>query len=128
MDDLCQYAYEACRRSISVDTIGGWLEFIDTIPSSADGTSTPDMPQTTVFGLYAQRLKDDVFHFLVVTLPEVLDVQQSAPDSSPPGPNGREILLQIYSRVPFDLFKAAVESPIFQIGSYLPSISVHISA
>ncbi|TFK42977.1 hypothetical protein BDQ12DRAFT_677120 [Crucibulum laeve] len=116
MDDLCQYAYEACRQSISVDTIGGWLEFIDAIPAPGDGTSTPNLPPTSVFGLYAQRLRDDVFHFLVVTLPEVLEVQ-NAPQDASAGPSGRDVLLQVYSRVPFEMFKTAVESPTFQIGS-----------
>lgn len=118
MDDLCRYAYESCRRSISVDSIGGWLEFIDSIPSSADGASTPELPTTSVFGLYAQRLRDDVFHFLVVTLPEILEVQQS-PQENAQGPSGREVLLQIFSRVPFEMFKTAIETPTFQIGSSL---------
>lgn len=117
MDDLCRYCYEACRQSISVETIRGWVEFIDTIPSSADGSTTPDLPKTSIFGLYAQRLRDDVFHFLVDTLPEILDVQQSQSDSSPSGPSGRDVLLQIYSRVPFDMFKTAIESPAFRLDS-----------
>jgi hypothetical protein len=94
------------------------VEFIDTIPSSADGSTTPDLPKTSIFGLYAQRLRDDVFHFLVDTLPEILEVQQS--DSSPSsGPSGRDVLLQVYSRVPFEMFKTAVESPAFRLGAYL---------
>lgn len=120
MDDLCRYCYESCRQSISVETIQGWLEFIDTIPSSADGSTTPDLPKTSIFGLYAQRLRDDVFHFLVDTLPDILEVQQSPPDSSSTsGPSGREVLLQIYSRVPFEMFKTAVESPAFRLGEYV---------
>ncbi|KAG7452684.1 uncharacterized protein BT62DRAFT_998704 [Guyanagaster necrorhizus] len=121
-DDLCQFAYETCRRAINVSTIGSWLEFVDTLPpSSPDGSSTPDIPPVTVFGHFAQRIRDDVFHFLVVTLPEVLEVQ-TTPDSVPPtpsgsGPSGREVLLQVFSRVPFEMFKAAVESPTFNIGS-----------
>ncbi|KAJ6630646.1 hypothetical protein B0H10DRAFT_1982152 [Mycena sp. CBHHK59/15] len=118
MEELCTYSYDACRRSISVDTIGEWLEFIDTLPSPSDGTSTPDLTWTSIFGPYAQRMRDDVFHFLIVTLPQSLDVQWSQPDSSSPksGVNGRELLLQIFSRVPFDLFKTAMESPAFEIG------------
>jgi hypothetical protein len=116
MDDLCRYCYEACRQSISVESIRGWVEFIDTIPSSADGATTPDLPKTSIFGIYAQRLRDDVFHFLVDTLPEILEVQQSSPDPSP-GPSGREVLLQVYSRVPFDMFKTAVESPALRLGA-----------
>lgn len=123
MDDLCQFAYETCRQSINVNTIGSWLEFVDTLPpSSPDGSSTPDIPPVTVFGHFAQRIRDDVFHFLVVTLPEVLEVH-TTPDSVPStpsgsGPSGREVLLQIFSRVPFEMFKAAVESPTFNIGTF----------
>ncbi|KAJ3512523.1 hypothetical protein NLJ89_g3469 [Agrocybe chaxingu] len=116
MEELCQYSYNVCRQSMSVETIGSWLDFVDTIPSTSDGTATPEMPTTSVFGQYAQRLRDDVFHFLVVTLPEVLEVQRPHQDSSS-GPSGREVLLQIYSRVPFEMFKSAVESPTFLIGS-----------
>jgi len=113
MDDLCAYAYEACRRSISVDTIDDWLQFIDTIPLPSDGSSTPQLPQTSVFGPYGQRLRDDVFNFLVITLPQSLDIQ---PDSSSSTKSGRDVLLQIFSHVPFDLFKTAMESPAFEIG------------
>ncbi|GLB35398.1 putative btb poz domain-containing protein [Lyophyllum shimeji] len=115
MEDLCRYSYEACRQSISVDTIGRWVEFIDTIPSSTDGSTTPDVPKTSIFGLYGQRLKDDVYHFLVDTLPEILEVQQPPSQSSSSGRHGRDILLQIYSRVPFEMFKTAVESPSFRV-------------
>ncbi|KAJ7940792.1 hypothetical protein B0H13DRAFT_1697897 [Mycena leptocephala] len=117
MDELCTYSYDACRRSISVDTIGEWLQFIDTIPSPSDGTSTADLTQTSIFGLYGQRLRDDVFNFLVVTLPQSLDIQSDS-SSSKPGVNGRDMLLQIFCRVPFDLFKTAMESPTFEIGSH----------
>ncbi|KAF4614602.1 hypothetical protein D9613_003160 [Agrocybe pediades] len=114
MEDLCQYAYNVCRQSMSIDTIGAWLEFVDSIPSPSDGSATPDIASTSVFGQYAQRLKDDVFHFLVVTLPEVLEVQRGGLD---PSSSGRDVLLQIFSRVPFEMFKSAIESPTFAIGS-----------
>jgi hypothetical protein len=115
MDELCGYSYEACRRSITVDTVGGWIEFVDTV---SDGSGTPSAPSPSVFGLYAQRLRDNVFHFLVVTLPGLLEVHQaSAVEPSSHGASGRDVLLQIYSRVPFEMFKAAIESPIFQIGT-----------
>ncbi|KAF7338418.1 BTB domain-containing protein [Mycena venus] len=116
MDELCSYSYDACRRSISVDTIGEWLQFIDTIPPPSDGTTTPDLTQTSIFGPYGQRLRDDVFTFLVVTLPQSLDIHPDS-SSSKSGGNGRDMLLQIFSRVPFDLFKTAMESPTFEIGS-----------
>ncbi|KAI3610364.1 btb poz domain protein btb2 [Moniliophthora roreri] len=114
MDNLCEYAYETCRRSISVDTIDSWLEFTESL-SSSNGENTPDVSRTRIFGPYAQRLRDDIFHFLVVTLPEVLEI--SSPNGPPQGTSNREVLLQIFSRVPFDMFKEAVESPSFQIGS-----------
>lgn len=127
MDELCNYAYEICRQSITMDNINTWLEFVDAVPSvSSDGVSTPvethqlPPPRTAVFGPYAQQLKDDVFHFLVVTLPQLLNVGALATPATPnpgvPDP-GRDALLQVYARVPFDLFKAAVESPVFQIGT-----------
>jgi hypothetical protein len=117
MDELCRYAYGVCRQSMSVETIGGWLEFVDTIPPQTDGTVTPEIPSTSIFGQYAQTLRDDVFHFLVVTLPEVLEVQRPHQDPSS-GPSGRDVLLRIYSRVPFEMFKSAVESPTFLIGQF----------
>lgn len=127
MEDLCGYAYELCRQSINVENIAEWLEFVEAIPSPSDGTSTPIEPhqmsqnRTAVFGIYAQRLKDDVFHFLVVRLPAILNVgSQSTPATpqteGPASDAGRDTLLQIFARVPFDLFKTAVESPTFQIG------------
>ena len=98
-----------------METIGLWLEFVDNVPSSPDDTTSPTMPSTAVFGQYAQRMRDDVFHFLVVTLPEVLEVTKPQQDSMS-NPSGRDALLQIYARVPFDMFRAAVESPTFSIG------------
>ncbi|KAL4253918.1 BTB domain-containing protein [Abortiporus biennis] len=128
MDDLANYAYEVCRQSISVDNISQWLEFVDAIPTPTDGSSTPVEPhhmppsRTAIFGAFADRLKNDVLHFLVVTLPSVLNVHGLSSPSTPSADGqssdaGRDTLLQIFSRVPFDLFKAAVESPSFQIGS-----------
>ena len=131
MDDLCGYAYELCRQSISVENIADWLEFVEAIPAPSDGTSTPiephQMPQsnrTAVFGPYAQRLRDDVFHYLVVRLPSILNVNGMSTPATPqadpsgaPSDAGRDTLLQIYARVPFELFKTAVESPTFQIGA-----------
>jgi len=129
MDDFCNYAYEVCRQTITVDNISSWLEFVDTIPTPSDGTSTPveqhQLPpsRTAVFGPYAQRLRDDIFNFLVVTLPHMLNVGGQAtpasphPDGNVPPDAGRETLLQVFALVPFDMFKAAVESPTFQIGS-----------
>ena len=128
MEDLCNYAYEVCRQSITVDNISNWLEFVDSMPPASDGTSTPVDPhhnsqtRTAIFGHYAHRLRDDVFNFLVVTLPNTLNVGALASPASPhpdgaQSDAGRDTLLQVFARVPFDLFKTAVESPIFQIGT-----------
>jgi len=128
MEDLCGYAYETCRNSISVQNIGEWLDFVDTVPPPSDGSSTPIDPhrmpltRTAVFGPYAERLKNDVFHFLVVTLPNVLNVSGLSSPTTPQGDSqasdaGRDTLLQVFANVPFDLFKSAVESPTFLNGS-----------
>jgi len=137
MQDLCDYAYEACRESITQTNINEWLEFVESVSytPSQNGSASPSMnaqsitSTTTVFGPYAQRLRHDVLEYLVVTLPAALNIHQRgpangpvSPSSEPPSPSsqhssGRDALLDIFSRVPFDLFKAAVESPTFQIGS-----------
>ena len=119
MDDLCHYAYQACRNSITVESINEWIDFVDHIAPTTDGATTPsEMRRTTVLGPYALQLRSDVFQFLVVTLPDVLEVH--TPSGDPQVHNGfstgRETLLQIFSRVPFDLFKSAMESPAFRVG------------
>lgn len=111
VDALCAYAYEACRRSITVDSIGDWLKFLETLPTAGDGSRTPELPPPSLFGIYARRLRDDIFHFLVVLLPELLGIQTATDD------DGRKQLLKTYSVVPFDMFKAAIESPTLQIGT-----------
>ena len=119
MDDLCNYAYEMCRMSINLDTLPAWLDFVDSVtPSSSDGTSTPVVEhhqhmRTAVLGPYAQRLREDVFNFLVVTLPSLVNfgtpstpATPTAPDgATQPADTGRDTLLQVFSRVPFDLFR-----------------------
>lgn len=114
MEDLCGYAYGACRQSISVETIGEWLEFTDSIPLASDCSLTPQPHLTSVFGQYAGRLREDVFHFLAVTLPNALEIGSESGSSQ-----GRDTLLQVFALAPFDMFKAAVESPTFQIGACL---------
>jgi hypothetical protein len=132
MPELCDFAYEACRQSITLETIGQWLEFVNALSGPANGSapnsgmSTPvspiPPPPTSVFGLYAQRMQEDVFHFLVVDLPQILGVSAASPTSPaaatpvPEQSGGRDTLLQIFARVPFEIFKSAVESPAFQIG------------
>ncbi|KAH9857636.1 hypothetical protein C2E23DRAFT_284595 [Lenzites betulinus] len=128
MDDLCEYAYELCQQSITLDTLPSWLEFLDTTPGSSDGSSTPVIdqpphPRTAIFGPYAPRLREDIFTFLVVTLPDLVGFGGTATPLTPASENsqhadaGRDTLLQVYARVPFDLFKAAIESPTFQLGT-----------
>ncbi|TRM61816.1 hypothetical protein BD626DRAFT_500631 [Schizophyllum amplum] len=139
MDDLCEFAYDVCRRSISLDNIGSWLDFVD-VPEAAPGSATPiragtpmrtgtpmlpgtptlasppPLPQpTSLFGLYTQRLRGDVFNFLVVVLPATLDLTGANED--PSEPSGRDVLMQVFSRLPFEMFKSAVESPTFQFGT-----------
>ena len=63
MDDLCDYTYDTCRQAINLDTINDWLAFVDGIPGS-DGSLSPEQTLTSVFGQYARRLRDEVFHFL----------------------------------------------------------------
>ena len=77
------------------------------------------MHSTSVFGIYAQRLRDDIFNYLVMTLPNVLEVHSTSPVESnlSQGASGRDTLLRVFSLVPFDMFKTAVESPAFQIGT-----------
>ena len=138
MQELCEYAYEACRQSITQTTINEWLEFVESVSytPSQNGSASPQVnvqsitSTTNVFGPYAQRLRHDVLEYLVVTLPTALNVHQRGPANgsvspspeSPSSPSqygsGRDALLDVFSRVPFDLFKAAVESPTFQIGKY----------
>lgn len=137
MHELCEHAYEACRQSITQTSVHEWLEFVESVSytSPQNGSGSPQVnvqsitSTTSVFGPYAQRLRDDVLEYLVVTLPAALNILQRGPANGTVSPSpephspssqhgsGRDTLLDIFSRVPFDLFKAAVESPAFQIGS-----------
>jgi len=128
MDDLCMASYEMCRDSISVETIQDWLHFLDdpssqSSPSSVPGTPTVETSPSAVLGPYGKRLRDDVFSFLVVSLPAALQAFPPPSIPRPPaadGPNpesGLDVLLRIYTALPFDLFKHAVESPAFPVGS-----------
>lgn len=137
MQELCEHAYEACRQSITQATVQEWLEFVESVSSYTppqNGSASPQVnvqsitSTTSVFGPYAQRLRDDVLEYLVVTLPAALNILQRgpsngavspSPESHSPSPqhgSGRDTLLDVFSRVPFEMFKAAIESPAFQIG------------
>ncbi|KAA1471324.1 hypothetical protein DENSPDRAFT_776136 [Dentipellis sp. KUC8613] len=118
MDDLCEYAYNACRQSIRLETIHEWLDFAGTVPVERAASTEPST--LSILGRYAQRLRDDVLQYLIVTLPSSLGLHtpsNSQRTSQAPVQKGRDTLLDIFSRVPFDLFKTAIESPGFQIGT-----------
>lgn len=117
LPDLCDYAYETCRMSIAVDTVDQWLHFVEAIPAPPEeGGPTDVLP--SVFGPYAAKLRADLFQFLITTLPQTL--QAFPPSDSAHASNGRtsglDHLLHIYARVPFDMFKHAVEAPELLIG------------
>ncbi|TFY69277.1 hypothetical protein EVG20_g3225 [Dentipellis fragilis] len=118
MEYLCEYAYDACRQSIRLETIHGWLDFAGTIP--IESTASSELSTLSIFGRYAQRLRDDVLQYLIVTLPSILELHAPSTSqraSQAPVQSGRDTLLDIFSRVPFDIFKTAIESPAFQIGT-----------
>jgi len=128
MEDLCAHALAVCRESINVETISDWLSWIDALhgpaaPStpSTSSVSTPisatpppaqEIPMSTVYGPYAQILRDDVFDFLTATLPTQL---QAAADEG--GEEPTEVLLGVFATASFETFKSAIESPKFIIGS-----------
>jgi len=119
LPDLCSYAYDVCRNSISVETIDDWLTFVETIPTPPEEGGPVDVP-ASVFGPYASQLRADVLHFLVTTLPQALHAFQTV-EGAAHTLNGRapglDSLLHVYARVPFDMFKQAVESSELPIGS-----------
>ena len=126
MDDLCGYAYETCKRSMNVDTVSEWITFVDSSASPSSPDAAAEMPSTSIFGLYAQRLRDDIFHYLVVILPSILELSTTSPvEPNTPQRAGRETLLRVFSSVPFEMFKSAVESPSFQIGESSPRMICH---
>ena len=117
LHDLCGHAYDRCRDSISVETIDEWLRFVETIPPPPEEGGPTDVP-TSVFGPYAAHLRADVFQFLVITLPQTLQAFPAPEGSSSSNgrPTGLDSLLHIYARVPFDIFKHAIEAPELPIG------------
>lgn len=116
MDDLAKRAYQMCKESIRVETIEDWLAWIDTHPSpflshsptaSAASTprspspqSAPETPGSTIYGHYAQHLRDDVLEFLIVSLPTILFAENES--NKPESGDAQEALLRIFSRVSFD--------------------------
>lgn len=114
MDELANRAYQTCKDSIRVESIEDWLAWVDTHPSpfrthspstSAASTprspspqSIPETPGSSIYGPYAQYLRDDVLEFLIVSLPTILFADTK---SNKPG-EAQEALLGIFSRVGFD--------------------------
>lgn len=120
MDELSNYAYQLCLQSLSPDTILDWLNFLESIPAT-DAQGHPD--PSTVFGPYAKQLRQDILNFLTVSLPLTLSAFPPG-ELSPISPSGittndstpgQEDLLRVYARLPFDLFKRALESPQFPL-------------
>lgn len=145
MDDLCMAAYEICRDTISTETIQDWLHLLDGYrpsPSpSSPATSNPGTPVAEVnghgpmgiLGTYGKRLREDVFSFLVVTLPVSLQAfpthsQRAAPAAvdGAMAESGLDALLRIYAMLPFDVFKHAVESPAFPVGEWSKSLRIQV--
>ncbi|KAG8903815.1 hypothetical protein FRB99_002706 [Tulasnella sp. 403] len=135
MEDLCITAYETCKDGISIDTINDWIQFLDhpdgRSPSPTSTPSTPSTPivdtnPTSVLGPYTKRLREDVLAFLVTALPQSLQAFPHAqhftnghvhtPRQLENGESGYDALVRIYSSLPFDIFKQAVESPAFPVG------------
>jgi len=139
MDDLCIAAYETCKERIALENIADWILFLQ-LPTSPSLSSSPASPMspvsslpgtpviddsvpgpTSVLGPYAKRLRDDVFAFLVTTLPQTLQAfpstaQRSASAAAVDGESGYDVLLRVYTLLPFDIFKHAVESPALPVG------------
>ena len=147
MEDLCHRAYECCKDSFSLDStftpdvqlgvispmfqdILEWVQSLDfSSPRSptASPISTPSTPAPpeTVLGAYATRLREDIFTFLVATLPQSLHAFPSwshttgtvqPPPVTQESESGYDTLIRIYSQLPFDTFKHAIESPAFPVG------------
>ncbi|CAE6407921.1 BTB/POZ domain-containing protein 2 OS=Schizosaccharomyces pombe (strain 972 / ATCC 24843) GN=btb2 PE=1 SV=1 [Rhizoctonia solani AG-1 IB] len=117
MPELADLAFECCRASISASTIVDWVNFVESIPpppapaSDATPTNYPQ-GQTSVFGPYLNQFRDLVYGYLIVTLPNVLHALAVPEDG-----NGWDELLGIYTQLPFDTLKQAIESPAFPAGT-----------
>ncbi|KAG8883570.1 hypothetical protein FRB98_003069 [Tulasnella sp. 332] len=128
MDDLCTASYEMCRDGISAENIHDWLHFLDepSFPPSSASSSIPGTPTPSaaaVLGPWGKRLREDVFSFLVMALPASLHAfptqsqKTAVTDSAAAAEAGQDVLIRIYAVLPFDVFKHAVESPAFPVGS-----------
>jgi hypothetical protein len=113
MPELADIAFDCCRASISPSTIVDWVNFVESMPPGPPPDATPAYPQgqTSVFGPYLAQFRELVYSYLIVTLPNVVQAFIAAEESS-----GWDELLSIYSQLPFDTLKQAVESPVFPAG------------
>ncbi|KAL7410658.1 hypothetical protein BDY24DRAFT_417752 [Mrakia frigida] len=91
MDDLASLALEKCLLSISAPTILDWVEAL-----------TP--AHLMSYGPYGQPIKAAVEHYLASTLPREGGAETSEPSKE---------LVEVYSRLPFELFKSSIESASF---------------
>lgn len=114
MPELADIAFDCCRASISPSTIVDWVNFVESMPPGPPPDATPAYPQgqTSVFGPYLEQFRDLVYGYLIVTLPNVLQAFTAGEQGS-----GCDELLSVYSQLPFDTLKQAVESPAFPAGS-----------
>ncbi|KAG9124146.1 hypothetical protein FRC07_012652 [Ceratobasidium sp. 392] len=114
MPELADIAFDCCRASISPSTIVDWVNFVESMPPGPPPDATPAYPQgqTSVFGPYLAQFRDLVYGYLIVTLPNVLQAFVAGEQGS-----GWDELLSVYSQLPFDTLKQAVESPAFPAGS-----------
>lgn len=74
--------------------------------------------------MHSELTSPSRMNFIIVDLPAHLHAFSTEPSSPGPSGNGAapadgmEILLNVYSRIPFDIFKTAVESPALGVGEW----------
>lgn len=125
MPELADIAFECCRASISASTIVDWVNFVESMPPPNPPDATPTYPQgqTSVFGPYLAQFRDLVYTYLIVTLPNVLQAFTPVEDGS-----GWDELLAIYTQLPFETLKQAIESTAFPAGECpMPTIKLFYS-
>ena len=126
VNDLCERAYHVCKDSIRVDSIEDWLKWVDDHSSpfrshspSSSAVSTPrspspqsaqEVPVASIYGPYAQMLRDDVLEFLTVSLPSILLADSETSKTEMSG-DATEALLRVFSRVPFDSQSTPTQTP-----------------
>ncbi|KAK4684725.1 hypothetical protein P7C73_g5441, partial [Tremellales sp. Uapishka_1] len=93
---LSQYAYTICRDSLSENNVVDYIRWLS-------ATDLPEGFERADYGEFSGKLQSDTREYLVQTLPS---------SQIPPAQ-----LIQLYARLPFDLFKSSTESPDFPIHS-----------